>query len=84
MRSLLDDIRFYIAGMLTLCLTFIVVFVFSLSNPVSKYKVYAADQVYYTNKFQITGNTIYFSDIYGKNVCIVQNFTLIYEKDKDK
>lgn len=45
----------------------------------AKYTIYAADHIYHTNQFNVSGNTIYFRDIDKTNVCINGNYTLIYE-----
>ena len=51
----------------------------------SKYTIYAAEKTYHCNQFVVTGRTIYFKDVNGKNVCINGEYTLIYEtKDTTK
>jgi len=54
------------------------------SEPRAKYTVYAAGRHYSCNQFQITGNTIYFTDTEHHNVCISGQFTLIYETQNEK
>lgn len=50
----------------------------------SKYKVYAAGHEYECNHFTISGKTIYFNDIDGKNVFINGDYSLVYEKELSK
>lgn len=70
-----------VSMLVSLILTIIIV---TLANfaPKSKYTIYAAEHIYHTNEFNISGNTIYFRDVNKKNVCINGNYTLIYETEE--
>lgn len=67
-----------------LVLAFIVFFIILcttvLTEPRGKYVIKAGERTYYCNKFTVTGNTIYFTDVNKSNVCISGQYTLIYEK----
>lgn len=49
-----------------------------------KYRIYAAGQAWSTNHFQVSGNTVYFTSTDDKNVCIVGDYTLIYERESEQ
>ena len=49
----------------------------------AKYQIYAVGRYWDTNHFQVSGNTVYFTSTDGKNVCIVGDYTLIYEREND-
>jgi hypothetical protein len=71
----------FVMGLLVV-VTFFRMIVLFIPNPPSKYTIYAADHVYHTNEFNVSGNTIYFRDVNKKNVCINGNYTLIYETEE--
>ncbi len=71
----------FVMGLLVV-VTFFRMTVLFIPNTPSKYTIYAADHVYHTNEFNVSGNTIYFRDVNKKNVCINGNYTLIYETEE--
>jgi len=80
MKQKANSFKTIVIGILAMAL--IVILMNKLIPLKSKYIVYAHENKYYCNKFTVTGNTIYFTDVYGKNVIINGQYTLIFEEDE--
>ena len=85
-ESTMSRSYYYLSGSIIWVILFIILFIAMTvdactENEEGKYHIYTANKHYTCNHFQISGSTIYFTDVNGNNVCISGDFTLIYETE---
>lgn len=86
MMTVIKRLYLYLQGMVVWLVFFMLLIatmiVDACTETGGKYHVYAAGKHYQCNHFQVSGKTIYFADTHGNNVCIVGDYTLVYERNE--